>query len=304
MLTARDRFNTQQAVGRTLASIGGALPSMAVYGCASEASRGLVPSINKSETTENQLCIDKLQARCTRLRKNLGVAAKWLSQSGFRAWMLTFTYRDDQPWQPKHMSEALMHLRKWLKRAYGCALRYVWVMETKARKSGEFTGSIREHYHCVVWVPHQVTQDDLRMDERGYWPHGMTNAVVAKAAVRYVMKYASKFDNEGSFPKGARCYGVGGMDSVGGRIRRWINWPSFVQARAAITDTWRRAVGGGWTDAATGEWLPSEYGLSFSTKSHSVCVRLHDHGRPLDVGGPFNWISSNLGGSAAPGLLH
>lgn len=217
--------------------------------------------------------------------------------------MLTFTYRDGVAWEPSHVRDALQRLRVWLKRTHGCGLRYVWVMETQARKSGRHVGEVREHYHCVVWVPSQVTKFDLHMDARGYWPHGWSNAVKAKAAVRYVMKYASKFDNEGAFPKGARCYGIGGMGDVGGRVRRWVNWPAFVQARAAITDDFRRRVGGGWIDCSTGELFASEWGMAFRTARHSVLVRLHDHGRPLDVGGPFNWIS-NTGGAAAPAYLH
>jgi hypothetical protein len=264
---------------------------------------GLVPSINNVNTFQDGFVVDKLQARCTRLRKNLGVAAKWLSQSGFQPWMLTFTYRDGVEWQPCHVRDALQRLRVWLKRAYSVSLRYVWVMETKARKSGVDEGRVREHYHVGVWVPVQVSQEDLMLDARGMWSNGMTNAVKAKAAVRYVMKYASKFDNEGAFPKGARCYGIGGMGDVGGRIRRWINWPAFVQARAAITDSFARCVGGGWINRDTGEWWPSEFGLAYTTRTASAVVRLHDHGRPLDTSGPFNWIP-NPGGVAAPGYFH
>lgn len=266
---------------------------------------GLVTSINNVNTVSGEpLLIDKLQGRCTRLRKNLGVAAKWLSQCGLQAWMLTFTYRDDVEWRAEHVRDALQRLRVWLKRAHGAQLRYVWVMETKARKSGAEVGRVRPHYHVVLWVPAQVTKDDLKLDARGYWHHGMTNAEKAAAAVRYVMKYASKFDNEGAFPKGARCYGIGGMGDVGGAIRRHINWPAFVQARAAITDAFGRAKGGGWVNRITGEWWPAEWGRAFSTARHTLLVRLHDHGRPLEeVAGPFNWIK-NTGGVAAPGYLH
>jgi hypothetical protein len=267
-------------------------------------SAGLVPSINNVNTfIGERFNVDKVQTRCTRLRKNLGVAAKWLSQSGFTPWMLTFTYRDGVEWEASHVREALQRLRVWLRREHGVPLRYVWVMETKARKSGAEVGRIKPHYHVVVWVPVQVQQEQLRMDERGFWLHGMTNAVKAKAAVRYVMKYASKFDNEGAFPKGARCYGIGGMGDTGGRIRRWINWPSFVQARASITDRFARCKGGGWVNRDTGEWWPSEYGLTLMTRTHTAVVRIHDHGRPLDAAGPFNWLS-NTGGAAVPASLH
>lgn len=263
---------------------------------------GLVTSINNVNTLNvDPLCIDRVQARCTRLRKNLGVAAKWLSQSGQTAWMLTFTYRDGVEWEPSHVREALQRLRVWLRRAHGAQLRYVWVMETKARKSGTEVGRIKPHFHVVVWMPGQVTADDLMMDARGYWVHGLTNTVKAKAAVRYVMKYASKFDNEGSFPKGARCYGVGGLGDVGGRIRRWINWPAFVQARASIKCDFRRRVGGGWINRNTGDWWPSEWGIAFLTSAHTVVRRIHDHGRPLDAWGPFSF--ANAGGVAALSCL-
>lgn len=265
-------------------------------GLGSAAGAGLVPSINNvNNGFPEGFLVNKLEARCTRLKKNLGVAAKWLSQSGLQSWMLTFTYRDGVPWQPEHVRECLQRLRVWLRRTYATSLRYVWVMETKARKSGVEVGAVKPHYHCIVWMPVQVTRDDLKLDARGYWNHGMTNAEKAVAAVRYVMKYASKFDNEGAFPKGARCYGIGGMGDVGGRIRRWINWPSCLQARASISEPWTRAIGGGWVNRGTGEWLPSEYGLAYSTPASSAVVRLHHHPRPVLVTGqasppgPFEW---------------
>jgi hypothetical protein len=254
---------------------------------------GLVTSINNVNTSLDGFLVDKLQARCTRLRKNLGIAAKCHTMgTARRAWMLTFTYRDSVAWEACHVRDCLQRLRVWLKRAHpGARLQYIWVMETKARKTGAYKGKVREHFHVVLWMPREVTKFDLRMDQRGYWPHGMTNVEEAVAAVRYVMKYASKFDNEGAFPKGARCYGIGGLDDVGRSVRRWINWPAFVQARAAITDSYAPQVGGGWVNRVTGEWWPSEFGLVYSTARQTALVRLHDHGRPMaHVGGPFSWV--------------
>jgi hypothetical protein len=184
-----------------------------------------------------------------------------------------------------------------LHRATGHRLHYIWVMETKARKSGAYVGQVREHYHVVVWMPFGVRAEDLKLDARGFWPHGMTQAVKARAAVRYVMKYASKFDNEGAFPKGARCYGVGGLDDVGRRVRRWVNWPAFVQGRASIDDPWSRCEGGGWVNRATGEWLPSEFGLSGVCKAYVRLVRIFEHDRAIQAGGPFSWIGGGVAGS-------
>lgn len=261
-------------------------------------SAGLVPSINNVKTgsfvdPRDVIQVDKLQARCTRLRKNLGVAAKWLSKSGGNCWMLTFTYADVEAWRGSHMRDALRHLRQWLLRAFKWRLKYLWVMETKKRLSGAQIGRSAPHYHCVVWVPCQVTKDDLKFDDRGWWPHGLTNAIKAVAPIRYVMKYASKFDNAGQFPKGARIYGIGGLCKFGADFRRWVNWPSFVQGNSACGDRSRRAVGGGWVIGSTGEWLPSEWGLTASDRQSTRLVRLRHHPRLIDSpSGPYSWIPS------------
>lgn len=258
---------------------------------------GLVPSINKWNaegsffpSAVSTITVDKVKARCTRLRKNLGVAAKWLSGGTGQCWMLTMTYARVEGWDAQHVAYAIRLLRQWLKRAYGWRLRYLWVMETKVRKSGDQKGHSAPHYHLVVWVPHQVKREDLELDSKGWWPHGLTNAVKAVAPVKYVMKYSSKFDNEGAFPKGARIYGIGGLDSTGAACRRWINWPAFVQGNSAAGDRSRRATGGGWVIGSTGEWFPSEWGMSSRCRQSTRLVRLHRHPRLVEADGPFSWL--------------
>lgn len=257
---------------------------------------GLVPSFNNVKTcfrvddsdVPRTHDIDNLKMRCSRLRKNLGVSAKLLSESKGRCWMLTLTYADANGWKPTHIRDCLRHLRQWLWRSFKWRLRYLWVMETQDRKSGPQKGQFAPHYHPVIWVPHQVSQFDLRMDERGWWPHGLTNAVKAIAPVRYVMKYASKFDSVGSFPKGARCYGIGGLDQVGRSIRSWLNLPSFVQGRASIACNWRRSKGGGW-QSPSGQWWPSEWALLERGKHSAQLLRVFNHPRIVDACGPFSW---------------
>lgn len=258
-------------------------------------SPGLVTSINKGLkplSHDDLLVIDKLQARCTRLRKNLGIAAKCLSRSGGRPWMLTLTYRRAGQWRADHIKACLKNIRQSLFRRFKWKLPYLWVLEAKKRLSGPDIGEDVPHYHLIVWVPNHIEKGDLKADALGWWPHGMSNALQVVAAVRYVMKYASKFDSESSFPKGARCYGIGGLTDVYRCIRRWVNWPSFVQARADVTERYKRQVGGGWVNCATGEWLPSEFGLSCTTKRYVAVVRLHTHARFIDACGPFTWIKS------------
>lgn len=278
-----------------LAAIVAAAPHAQRVGGGDVSGVGLVPSINNVKTcgsvdTREVIEVDKNAARCTRLRKNLGVAAKMLCQGETRtAWMVTLTYADATAWRPSHVRDALRHLRQWAHRQ-GFKLRYLWVMETQDRKSGHQIGMDAPHYHLVVWVPGGV--DLPCMDSMGWWPHGMTNTVRAVAPVRYVMKYASKFDSEGKFPKGARVYGIGGLEQDHRHMRRWINWPSMIQGNGSYTCRWRRAVGGGWVNPQTGEVLASEWGLTASTRKSTRLVRLCKHPRLIDSpAGPFSFIS-------------
>lgn len=255
---------------------------------------GLVPSINNvngGDSSPQFIELDPKKQRWTRLRKNLGVAAKLLSNSGPRQpWMLTLTYADAHGWKPDHIRDALRLFRAWCTRS-GFRCRYIWVMETKARKSGEQVGIVAPHYHLVVWLPHGVQPPYF--DARGWWPHGLTNQVKAVAAVRYVMKYASKFDNDGELPHGARIYGIGGLSMSDAAIRRWINWPSYVQGNASVSCRWTRRTGGGFANRDTGEVLLSEWGLSSRNKQSTRLMRLRSHPRVIESPvGPFSWVKA------------
>lgn len=224
--------------------------------------------------------------RYARLRRNVGVAAKLHSVSitGGRRFhnfaMVTLTYERDT-WQGTHMAAYIDHVRKWLFRRCGQKLRYIWVAEMQKR------GVI--HYHVLYFLPKGITMP--KADKQGWWPHGSTRTERAVAPVQYVMKYASKFESKEGFPKGARSYAVGGLDETSVRSRRWFNLPAFIKARASINDCWQRSVGGGWLERSTGQIWPSEWGVCLVTKAKLHIVRLFNHGRPLDVGGPFSWIT-------------
>jgi hypothetical protein len=256
---------------------------------AGSAGAGLVPSINNVKTCPSiieGIEVEKLQARCNRLRKNLGFSAKCLSRGDARtAYMVTLTYARVEDWRPSHVRDCLRHVRQWAHRQ-GFKLRYLWVMEAQDRKSGDQVGQFAPHYHLVMWIPGDVALPHF--DRQGWWPHGMTNSVKAVAPIRYVMKYASKFDNAEHFPKGARIYGLGGLDTDHRLQRRWINWPSFVQGNASYTCKWSRAVGGGWVDPDGQIWA-SEWGLSCSTRTHTRLVRLRHHPRLIEASGPFSF---------------
>lgn len=233
-------------------------------------------------------------SRLARLRRSIGFAARAhaVSERGHRSdvpWMVTLTYRgSNADWDARHVSEAVQCFRKWCNRC-GYACRYVWVAELQQR------GVI--HYHLCCWLPRGVRMPkwDVRSSGHGragvWWPHGMTNRKVARNAVPYLMKYMSKGSagTFGSLPKGARIYGVGGLEHSLRRARRWLGLPAFVQARSSLHDEWRRAAGGGWSDAEGVTW-PSEWRRCWAGDRWGL-ERVEDHGRPFDASGPFSWLS-------------
>lgn len=229
--------------------------------------------------------LDPQGLRLAKLRMNVGFSARCHAVSEKRAHrehavMVTLTYRgDNSQWQPFHLTGATDRFRKWCRRR-GIACRYVWVAELQQR------GVI--HYHLVAWLPKSVSMP--KWDKQGWWPHGMTRTERARNAVPYLLKYLSKDASKqfGSFPRGARLYGVGGLDASLRRCRTWLNRPAFVQANSSIDDKWRRAKGGGWVDPH-GEIWPSEFELVRVAEGRGV-RRVCTHPRSIEAAGPFSWI--------------
>lgn len=222
--------------------------------------------------------------RLSSLRMQVGVAARLqcadLDQATHETLMVTLTYRGgNESWAPNHMRSFMDHVRKWCKRQ-GLACDYVWVAELQKR------GVI--HYHVALWVPKGTKLP--KPDQCGWWPHGMTRIEVARAAVPYLLKYLSKGTQSdlGRFPRGARIYGMGGLDHQARRTRRWLRLPAFVQARSDIRDDWRRAVGGGWT-APDGTHYPSEFQMT-RVAGKRCLVRVHRHESDWRPDGPFSWL--------------
>jgi len=249
----------------------------------------LAGSRKDAERASGGFIIDKAGRRYSSLRMAVGFAARahGVSDKGSRtdkAWMVTLTYAgDNSSWSPEHLTRAVDAFRIWCKRS-GFACRYVWVAELQKR------GVI--HYHLAAWLP--AGQRMPKWDRRGWWPYGMSNTLKAKHATAYLMAYLKKGDLEqrGSLPKGARNYGVGGLDKSLRRARRWLSLPSFVQGNSAVGDKSKRAKGGGWIIGRTGEWLPSEWGLSVRTRTSAVLVRVCTHSREIqDPRGPFSWVN-------------
>ncbi|MDA8446351.1 rolling circle replication-associated protein [Paracidovorax valerianellae] len=256
----------------------------------------------------NCITIDPKKTRVTRLRKGLGIAAKQLHNLGPRnqqIWMQTLTYAGTNlNWRPEHISRYLDAMRRWHYARTGTkTLRYAWVAELQQR------GVI--HYHVICWLAAGLTppKGDMQwssIDRKGVkqwhppmWPHGMTRRDRSTAPVAYLMKYASKVDskNVGSFPHGARIHGTGGLDAVGRSIRRWVLWPAYVQGNASIADPFKPSPGGGYLNAQTGEYLPSEFAPTGG--GFTRFVRIRTVPRQVDAAGPFSWLNQHQNTAAS-----
>ncbi|MBS0443320.1 MAG: hypothetical protein JSR38_15310 [Proteobacteria bacterium] len=228
--------------------------------------------------------LDREARRLSQLRMHVGFAARAhaVSEKGQRSdvpWMVTLTYAgDNSDWRPDHIKAALQAVRKWAQRR-SFALRYVWVAELQKR------GVI--HYHICIWLPRGVRMP--KWDTRGWWTHGMSNRIVARHATAYLMKYLSKGTDYGQLPRGARAYGVGGLDHSLRRARRWLRLPAFVQGNSSVWDKWQRVRGGGWASPA-GEHLPSEFRLVLVAGVRCV-QRVARHALSIAAAGPFSWLA-------------
>ncbi|TSE21707.1 hypothetical protein Talka_00393 [Tepidimonas alkaliphilus] len=230
------------------------------------------------------------ERRIRRLRRNVWAAGRLLRLSAPRDRVLfvTLTYdtrgtlgRGAHDWQPCHIKDALKRYRRWAN-GVGIRVRYVWVAELQ--QSGTM------HYHLAIWVPRHVTMPkwDKAGPGRGpFWPHGMTRTEVARDAVGYLMKYMSKIGGHHDYPKGARIYGIGGLDQSLASIRSWLNLPEWCKALYGvgelITRSGRRVV------RQTGEVLASPWrrvsyrGQLFLCRVGEVAARWFD--------GPYSKLS-------------
>lgn len=162
-----------------------------------------------------------------------------------KAAMLTLTYREQGAWNPRHVSETLDHIRKYLGRR-GEVLRGVWVAELTQRG--------RVHYHLLLWLPRGTTLP--KPDKQGWWRHGSTRIEWARSGVGYMVKYASKGDSVERFPRGLRLHGRCGLELLQRRRVAWHCLPRYVREHFTECGAWVvRAYGGGWVDRGTGEWL-------------------------------------------------
>lgn len=228
---------------------------------------GLVLTETSEKSEAGWHVVDSQLSRLKRMKQAVITSGRLHDEStkkkGFtpqKAAMVTLTYRDDVEWTPRHVSDLLDRMRKWLKNRRIRTFRYVWVLELTKRG--------RPHYHLIVWLPKGITMP--KPDKQGWWPHGMTKCEWARRPVGYLAKYASKgqqYDEHGKvlpMPSGARIYGVGGLQADQRDEKAWWLSPSWVRDAWTVADRPRRAIGGGWYAMNSGEWRPSPFEVCFA----------------------------------------
>lgn len=219
------------------------------------------------------------ERRLRRMRRGVVTSAQLhRDMGGAVVAMITLTYRPDAPWSPQHISACLAQWRNELR---GRKLRYVWVMELTKRGA--------PHYHVLVWLPGGARLH--KPDQSGAWPHGWSQIAVARNPVGYLAKYASKGTSGAGIPRGARLFGVGGLDAGRRIVRSWKMLPRYIRLQCAAADLVRRMPGGGWLSRATGEWWPAWVELRGETRSGEVVTLWAPKGTvslgPIDGGGLF-----------------
>lgn len=194
------------------------------------------------------------------MRKSVFEAAKLAEDQAEAQWqgervqvlMITPTYAASAAsweFEPRHMSEFLRRVRRFLGSKGIDRAPYVWVAERQRR------GVL--HYHLLLWIPARIWLPNP--DRAGWWPHGSTRTERARRAVAYLGKYASKEEQKsGRFPKGCRMHGCGGLDLVHKQRRSWTMMPRYVRQVCMPEDAPQRCRGG-YVIRATGEYVPTPW---------------------------------------------
>jgi hypothetical protein len=169
---------------------------------------------------------------------------------------VTLTYRKDGQWEAGHISQFWHRARQWYRRQ-GIELTALW--------TAELTGRGRLHYHALVWVPRHLMMPTP--DRRGWWTHGSSRTEVARNAVGYIAKYATKgtggrcdpvTGDPYNFPRCCRISGGTKLrDSQGVEWRYWTA-PRWARERVELGTDLRR-VPGGVVVVSTGELLQSPW---------------------------------------------
>jgi hypothetical protein len=147
------------------------------------------------------MVLDNFKVRYNRMRKRIAEWVKLLSAvPDFKYVMVTLTYAPEYDWEPNHIRQFMLSLRKVLGKKL---LAYAWVAELQKR------GVI--HYHVMLVVPNDlVLGDDLPYpDEAGLWPYGFTRLEIARTPFYLITYLGKEYQKDFTkFPKGIRVFAV------------------------------------------------------------------------------------------------
>ena len=213
-------------------------------------SPGLVQSVTSGQSKGPFEGLNELR-RLTRMRRGVWAAASAFKDAcprpQFWCLMITLTYADADAWRPRHISEYLKGLRRWI--GHRARLRYVWCLELQKRGA--------PHYHVLVWLPVGIKVP--KPDRSGMWQHGMSRVEESRAPIGYIANYTSKGGDEVDLPRGSRIYGAGGLQPAQRVVVRCRMLPRYVRERFDVSHRVIRAKGGGWVSLTSGEWISAAY---------------------------------------------
>lgn len=165
--------------------------------------------------------IDQIEIRLSRLKKRLSFFSDWKKLSeeiigDTDTIMVTLTYKNVDEWRPRHVTEFIRKVRRFLGWQL---LGYFWVAEMQER------GAV--HYHVVFVVKKGVRLP--KPDDEGYWNYGMTKIQKVDHVYSYLAKYLSKDGQKASYPKGIRIFGMS-IYVVKDLVRMW-KLPRWLQEK-------------------------------------------------------------------------
>lgn len=226
------------------------VPAAAERSEAPAGSPGLVQSVTSGRSGNPYEGLNELR-RLARMRRGVWAAASIFKDEcprpAYWCLMVTLTYADPSAWRPRHISDYLKGLRRWL--GHRARLRYVWCLELQKRGA--------PHYHVLIWLP--VGLKVPKPDRSGMWTHGLSRVEESRAPIGYIAKYTSKGGDEVELPRGSRIYGCGGLETAQRVIVRWRMLPRYVREHFDVSHRVIRAKGGGWVSLTSGEWISAAY---------------------------------------------
>ncbi len=163
--------------------------------------------------TNKTFVLDTVKQRYNRLRGRIrswvDLVAEKIEKNHYLV-MVTLTYRDGVEWQPNHIRNFMLGVRKELGK--GNLLGYAWVAELQQR------GAV--HYHVLLYVKKGKMLG--KPDENGLWLHGMSRIEKARTPF-YIIKYVSKRYHGLVYPKGLRVFAVWICDNEVARDLRYMS---------------------------------------------------------------------------------